>query len=84
MKVKKIRFNWNIFCVHKRLQSSLFHLFTEFRNRMEAEYPVMTEVYYAIARKYLSLVPEKYKDRILNVGNGTEQPTKDSNKTAEK
>lgn len=51
---------------------------------MVAEYPFMTEAYYAIARKYLSLVPEKYKGRILDVGNETEQPTKNNNNTTDK
>lgn len=69
--------------MHKSVRSFL-HLFTEFRNRMVAEYPFMTEAYYAIARKYLSLVPEKYKGRILDVGNETEQPTKNNNNTTDK
>lgn len=51
---------------------------------MEAEYPVMTEVYYAISRKYLSLVPERYKDRILDVGSETDQTTKNNNKSTDK
>lgn len=65
------------------LINNLF-LFTEFRDRIEKEYPVGVELYHSISRIYLNFMPERLRDKVLNVENVTTQSPISDNKSADK
>lgn len=59
-------------------------LFTEFRDRIEKEYPVGVQLYHSISNIYLNFMPERLRDKVLNVENETTQSPTSDNKSADK
>lgn len=43
-----------------------FHLFTEFRNRVDTQFPAVKDAFGRISEFYLNILPQEYKDKILN------------------
>lgn len=58
---------------HWKGSSNCFDLFTEFRERVEDQFPLLTEMYGSISGMYLKVMPKRVRDKILD--EKTDEPT---------
>ena len=57
-----------------------FGLFTEFRDRIDEKFPVMAQFYGSVSGLYLSIMPKRLRDQILEE-KPDDQSTAKSNET---
>lgn len=51
------------------VKTDWFELFTEFRDKVEEQFPELIKMFGAVSGMYLSAVPKQYRDKILDNAN---------------